>query len=184
MRPPQATEAPVEPGSPKDPGGPGEPVQPPEPEVVPSSTPSGPQTIPVPGTPEGEPGPDIPPESQIEESNPNAAGPQGLRGGMGVSSERTGPFGGTEPESADAGVQGTGSRGTAAKGTEGTMSTSGQERAEGPEMDDTQQEATQDWRETQPEAGAEDDAETGESNTAEVPSHDFDPSRNTGHSHG
>lgn len=40
--------APVEPGSPKDPGGPGDPVDPPQPEVVPSSTPDGPQVIPVP----------------------------------------------------------------------------------------------------------------------------------------
>ncbi|HZJ05601.1 MAG TPA: hypothetical protein VFD59_09045 [Nocardioidaceae bacterium] len=97
-------------------------------------------------------------ETEVEDSNPNAAGPQGLRGGMGVSSERTGQ----QDE------------------TEGTKSTSGeaetlpqQEPAHGPEMDDTQQEATQGWRDEQEAA-----------NTAEVPSHDFDPSRNPGHSHG
>jgi hypothetical protein len=50
--------APVEPGDPKDPGGAGDPVEPPEPQVLPSSTPDGPQTIPVQPTPEGEPGPD------------------------------------------------------------------------------------------------------------------------------
>jgi len=47
------TPTPVEPGSPQDPG---DPVGPPEPEVVPSSTPDGPQTIPAPEIPEGEPG--------------------------------------------------------------------------------------------------------------------------------
>ena len=50
--------APVEPGDPKDPGGTGDPVEPPQPQVLPSSTPDGPQTIPAPTTPEGEPGPD------------------------------------------------------------------------------------------------------------------------------
>jgi hypothetical protein len=50
--------APVEPGEPKDPGGTGDPVEPPQPQVLPSSTPDGPQTIPAPATPEGEPGPD------------------------------------------------------------------------------------------------------------------------------
>jgi hypothetical protein len=178
-------------------------------------------------------------ESDARESNPNAAGPQGLRGDMGVSSERTGPFGGTEQESADDGVQGTGSRGTAARNTEGTMSTerkhpeepaegrddldqpgaegtssqspegasstggASSEGANGPEMDDLQQDATQEWRDEQPPAGSHsasnpsagndpeaDDGEpsidrtVGESNTAEVPSHEFDPSKNPGHSHG
>jgi len=142
-------------------------------------------------------------ETEIEDSNPNAAGPQGLRGNMGVSSERTGPLDEPGARSTGSGIQGTGSRGTAAANTEGTMNTSGRDEtdvrvprapADGPEMDDTQQEATQDWRDTQPEAGShggEDDSDdesvdrtVGESNTAEVPGHDFDPSRNPGHSHG
>ena len=166
-------------------------------------------------------------DTDPRDSNPNAAGPQGLRGDMGVSSERTGPSGGTEAESADEGVQGTGTTGSATENTEGTMSTdrkhteepaeggrdtgtsgadtpdtseggssasrtsSGEgddpEGAHGPEMDDTQQRATQQWREDQPAAG-DDDGEinrtVGESNTAEVPSHDFDRTKNPGHSHG
>lgn len=123
-------------------------------------------------------------ETEIDDSNPNAAGPQGLRGDMGVSSERTGPHDGADDDvvgTADGDdVQGTGSRGTSTTSTEGTVRTSGedetypqQEPAHGPEMDDTQQEATQGWRDEQEEA-----------NTAEVPSHEHDPSRNPGHSHG
>ena len=103
----------------------------------------------------------VPTETGVEGSNPHAAGPQGLRGDMGVSSERTGPRGGPEEQPASEGVQGTGIRGTATTSTEGTVSTSGGEEDE------------------QPEPGPVD-----ESNTAEVPSHDFDPSRNPGHSHG
>lgn len=159
-------------------------------------------------------------DTDPRESNPNAAGPQGLRGDMGVSSERTGPFGGSEEESADAGVQGTGSHGSAAENTEGTMSTERQhpqepaegrrdvgtegadspsgesqggtsdeepEGAHGPEMDDTQQQATQEWRDGQPAAGddkGEINRTVGESNTAQVPSHEFDRTKNPGHSHG
>jgi len=104
-------------------------------------------------------------ETDIEDSNPNAAGPHGLRGDMGVSSERTGPLDGSvQPTGED--VQGTGSRGTAAANTEGTVSTSG--------ADETVRQQPQD-----PADGPE-----SESNTAEAPSHDFDPSRNPGHSHG
>lgn len=109
------------------------------------------------------------------DSNPNAGGPQGLRGGMGVSSERTGPDGGTPAESVDEGIQGTGTKGTATTSTEGTMDTervhsedpaegrsdigtSGADTAEptdvssGPEMDDRQQAATQEWRDSEPAA--------------------------------
>ena len=173
--------------------------------------------------------------TEPRESNPNAAGKHGLQGGMGVSSERTGPFGGSDP--ADEGIHGTGTRGSAAVNTEGTMSTerqhpdepaegardiggpgadstssqdsetqgggsqgsgtqgSGSAGADGPEMEDTQQRATQEWRDGQPAAGegndpeAEDDKASidrtvGESNTAEVPSHEFDRTKNPGHSHG
>lgn len=191
-------------------------------------------------------------ETDPRESNPNAAGPDGLRGDMGISSERTGPGGGEEPE--DRGIQGTGTRGSAAGNTEGTMTTERQHPeepaegrrdidapgadstssqgttgaasggasggapggasgeaageatggADGPEMDDTQQRATQGWRDDQPPANdtndtaedthedtAEDtpgdtgvDRTVGESNTAEVPGQDFDRSKNPGHSHG
>jgi hypothetical protein len=215
-------------------------------------------------------------DTDPRESNPNASGPQGLKGDMGISSERTGPFGSEEP--ADQGVEGTGSHGSAAEKTEGTMSTerqhpqdpaegardiggSGADSApspdgpggaqaggtessssegteesddeehpdnttvrlrdpNGPEMDDTQQDATQGWRDGQEPAGAASpsgagthrsgastdqrpdvsqaestdtemsddepyvDRTVGEANTAEVPSQDFDRTRNPGHSHG
>lgn len=165
-------------------------------------------------------------DTDPRDSNPNAAGPQGLRGDMGVSSERTGPAGGTEDESADEGVQGTGTTGSATENTEGTMSTERKHTeepaegsrdvgtpgadsapsqpdestadedpsisgsvagADGPEMDDTQQRATQEWRDGQPAAGddkGEINRTVGESNTAEVPSHEFDRTKNPGHSHG
>src|SRR4051812_23279825 len=96
-----------------------DPAPTPEPQVQPSSTPDGPQVIPTHGTPEGEPGPDPDAERaramadqaradlhaakpagdtgsvpfDVRESDPNAGGPHGLGGGMGVSSERTGPDG-------------------------------------------------------------------------------------------
>lgn len=144
-------------------------------------------------------------------SDPNAAGREGLKGDMGVSSERTGPYqDGHDEQGRTAGavdeqIQGTGSHGSSPEGTYGTMSTSrgpADEEPEtgqhGPEMDDTQQQATQEWRDQQPpaddgeeksadpdaEAGIQPDRTVGESNTADVPSHDFDPTKNPGHSHG
>lgn len=150
-------------------------------------------------------------ETDPRESNPNAGGPEGLQGDMGVSSERTGPFGGDDP--ADDGIQGTGSHGSAAENTDGTMSTErqqaedpaegapdiddGSRAADGPEMDHTQQQATQEWRDQQPPADQATSTDTelsddepsvdrtvGESNTAEVSSQDFDRTKNPGHSHG
>jgi hypothetical protein len=53
-------------------------------------------------------------------SNPNSGGDAGLSGDMGVSSGRTGPLG-TDP--AHAGVEGTGSKGTAVGQTDGTVDT-------------------------------------------------------------
>lgn len=160
-------------------------------------------------------------ETDVSDSNPNATGPHGLRGDLGISSERTGPDGGTEGESATEGLQGTGSKGTATTSSEGKMSTAREGAAPrpgmvggatGPEMDDTQQQATQGWREEQSaagesgaedgtddndraavvaagESGANDDSDrpdrtVGERNTADVPSHPMDPSKNPGHSHG
>lgn len=78
---------------------------------------------------------------------------------MGVSSERV-------PQDRDS-IEGTGSRGTATSRANGTWATLGggggndtepegddrphpQEPAEGPEMDDRQQQATQEWRENEP----------------------------------
>lgn len=131
--------------------------------------------------------------NDVRDSDPNFAEEDGLQGDMGISSERTGPYG---DKPADAGLQGTGTHGTAATETVGV---SGTTRAEvhGPEMDDTQQEATQEWRDTLgpvDDTTADDathrnpdydiDRTVGESNTAEVPSQDFDPSKNPGHSHG
>lgn len=166
------------------------------------------------------------------DSNPQGAGAEGLQGDMGISSERTGPYG-DAPRSGE-GIQGTGSHGSAATSTEGTMSTkrehpqepaegrsdvgapgadaaSSQEGAStggtaaqeseeddedgsigavahGPEMDDTQQRATQAWRDEQPAAVPRgegvDVTSTGERNTAQVPSQDFDRAKSPGHSHG
>ncbi len=93
--------------------------------------------------------------TDARDSNPNAAGAQGLEGGMGVSSERTGPSDVSDPT--DEGVEGTGTRGTAAGHTEGTTSTE-RKQAGGP-------------------------AES-EDNTAEVPGHELDATKNPGHSHG
>jgi hypothetical protein len=93
-----------------------------EPEVLPSSTPDGPQVIPTHGTPAGEPGPD---PDQLDEptraSNPNSGGPQGLSGDMGISSERTGPAG-DDPRGFD--IAGTGSKGGAVGRTDGGFDTS------------------------------------------------------------
>jgi hypothetical protein len=92
-----------------------------DPSVQPSSTPDGPQVIPVPGTPEGEPGPDrdtsggsVPFDNRV--SNPNSGGDLGLSGDMGVSSERTGPAG---PDHRGTDISGTGSKGTAVQRTDG-----------------------------------------------------------------
>jgi hypothetical protein len=108
-------------------------------------------------------------ETDPRESNPTAAGPEGLEGEMGVSSERTGPDGGSDPT--DEGIQGTGTVGTARTGTDGEQSTSRRRSDEvvtEPGSDET--------------AGSSPEGE--EANTADVPSQDFDPSRNPGHSHG
>lgn len=172
----------TEPGPvPTEPPGPGAPSPTPdpplpEPDIKPSSTPDGPQTIPSPSTPLGEPGPD--PQSNLESnrqpdravrgSSPHDADDRGLGGSMGVSSERM-------PHDANS-IEGTGSHGTATElpnGTWPTMAGGGQgespdehqppaeseprpphpqEPAEGPEMDDLQQAATQGWRDKQPPA--------------------------------
>jgi hypothetical protein len=122
-------------------------------------------------------------ETDPESGNPNAGTSAGLEGDMGISSERTGPADetGTEGLGDLTGLEGTGTVGSAASRTHGTVATD----VHGPEMDDTQQEATQAWMDQQPEAG---DTETpkrtvGESNRAEVPPHRLG-NKNPGHSGG
>lgn len=130
-----------------------------------------------------------PADTEVEESNPNASGPQGLEGGMGVSSERTGPDRGRD--SAVGGIEGTGSVGSATDSSEGTMDSSPggegetarqhpQDPAEGPDMDEAEGSEDTEAEEGKPSI----DRTVGESNPAEVPEHDFDPTRNPGHSHG
>lgn len=104
-----------------------EPAETPQPEVLPSSTPDGPQTIPTEGTPEGEPGPD-PQQKHFDNraSTPNASGPEGLGGEMGISSERTGPDG-PDPRgmgSGGASFTGTGSKGSATSRADGSVDAS------------------------------------------------------------
>jgi hypothetical protein len=55
-----------------------------------------------------------PPETVNRESHPNAGGPEGLAGDMGISSERHGPFDG---------IEGTGSRASAVASTDGESPT-------------------------------------------------------------
>ena len=93
-----------------------------EPEVLPSSTPDGPQTTPTPSP--GEPSPQAQP-GQLDEatrgSNPSSGGPAGLSGDLGISSERTGPAG-TDPRGSD--ISGTGSAGGSVSRTDGGNDTS------------------------------------------------------------
>ncbi len=96
-----------------------------EPEVLPSSTPDGPQTIPSPAhEPGSEPSPQAQP-GQLDEptrgSNPSSAGPDGLAGDLGISSERTGPAG-ADTRGFD--VEGTGTKGGSAARTDGGIDTS------------------------------------------------------------
>ena len=103
-----------------------DPSQVPDPEVKPSSTPDGPQTIPTPDNPPHESPMGDPGEERgsvhfdLRASNPSSGGDGGLTGGMGISSERTGPDG---HNPAVSGVQGTGSKGTSVAQTDGTGDT-------------------------------------------------------------
>jgi len=142
-------------------------------------------------------------EESVVESNPNAAGPQSLEGGMGISSERTGPDG--PVRTATTGIEGTGTVGTSTTRAEGSMNSSASntgsssesepdatdERAhsempaEGPEMDEGQNDAQDEWRDQRPPAEEKGiDRTVGEDNSADVPSHSSDPKSNPGHSHG
>jgi hypothetical protein len=77
--------------------------------------------------------PDVQPEHGADQvfdnrdSNPNASGPEGLEGGMGVSSERTGPEG-DDPRTANP-VENTGTKGSAVGSTDGGLDTSPAPRA-------------------------------------------------------
>ena len=93
-------------------------------------------------------------ETENRESHPNAAGPQGLEGGMGLSSERSDDF---------TGIESTGTQTSAQGATDGETPTYTDEPLvneplEGPE-------------------GVEE-------NTADVPAHPSDPDDHPGHTHG
>jgi hypothetical protein len=148
------------------------------------------------------------PDTDVRESNPNGAGPRGLEGDLGISSERTGPEG-SRP--ADRGVEGTGSHGSAPHATDGTFESTPagsevprehtQEPAEGPGSgspgpgapEETERTSTEDPAEgpDDPEKDGEArsrasgvDRTVGEENSATVRKHTFDPTKNPGHSGG
>jgi hypothetical protein len=146
------------------------------------------------------------PDTDVRDSNPSGASPHGLEGDLGISSERTGPAGADPADEGVEGVEGTGSHGTAARGTDGVFDTSRaevepdaprehpQQPAEGPdegEGPDEQRSSPQD-----PAEGADDpdkvsdetsrasgvDRTVGEPKPDPVRKHEFDPTRNPGHS--
>jgi hypothetical protein len=96
-------------------------------------------------------------ETVNRESHPNAAGPEGLAGDMGLSSERSGPF---------EGIEGTGSQASAASRTDGETPTT---RADdtGYETADTDSDADEPEGEVRPDPVAN--------------KHEFDPARNPRH---
>lgn len=98
-------------------------------------------------------------EEILRDSNPNSSGPQGLSGGMGVSSERVGPTG-PGPDSTD------GVRRTAPADAPLT-----EESEDGPLPD-------------RPDEPPEQRPGNPEENPAGLGPHEFDPGRNPGHSHG
>jgi hypothetical protein len=138
-------------------------------------------------------------QTDVRESNPSAAGPRGLEGDLGISSERTGPLGSNPPED---GIEGTSSHGSAARATDGVMDSTPagdpgevprehpDEPAEGgdPDVDQPDQERTST---EDPAEGASDvdrTLSTGVDRTVGEPSpdpvankHEFDPSRNPRH---
>jgi hypothetical protein len=104
-------------------------------------------------------------ETVNRESHPNAGGPEGLEGGMGVSSERTGPF---------EGIEGTGTVGSARGRTDGEVPTSrATESLDDQEVPD-KPDATSPVTEV--------DRTVGEVQPHPVRNkHEFDPDRNPGH---
>ncbi len=101
-------------------------------------------------------------ETDIEESTPNAAGPERAEGDMGISSER--------PGSDLSGIEGTGSTGDSVTATTGTGDLSPHEV----EPVDPAQRPRRDGVDEEPEPVPDND----------VPPHEFDPAKNPGHSHG
>jgi hypothetical protein len=128
-------------------------------------------------------------QEEAEAGNPNAASSAGLAGDMGISSERTGPA----DETGTAGLGGldrfdTRTVGTAKGRTHGSAPTSmpsasASPEVHGPEMDDTQQQAAQEWRDGQPAAGDAPEGRAGEPQPDDVPSHKLS-NKNPGHSGG
>jgi hypothetical protein len=143
------------------------------------------------------------PDTDIRESNPSSAGPDGLQGDLGISSERTGPLGDSP---ADRGIEGTGSHGTAPHETDGVFDTERgsvgdvprehpQEPAEGGDPDEDDGAGQERTSPEDPAEGADPDTDpgahpgdtgidrtVGEVNPDPVRNkHEFDPSRNPGH---
>jgi len=116
--------------------------------------------------------------SSVGESNPNASGPERLKGDMGVSSERPGPAAGGD-RSTDRGIEGTGTAFSTAATTSGETETfpGGADPGPDPDRDD-------DHRPEGEGRGPGVDRTVGEDNTAEVPPQANHPSKNPGHSHG
>ena len=139
------------------------------------------------------------PQTDVRDSNPNAAGPHGLEGDMGVSSERTGPAGRNDP--AGSGIEGTGSHGTAAHGTDGLFATERQhpqDPAEGPDQEPgegagpAEEAAPERTSSEEPVEGPDEPGKTASSTGIDrtigevkpddvTRKHPFDPSRNPGH---
>ncbi|MGH3444560.1 MAG: hypothetical protein ACRDPB_04220 [Nocardioidaceae bacterium] len=127
-------------------------------------------------SPSGGAGPEqgsAPIETDNADSNPNAAGPEGLEGDMGVSSERAGDF---------EGVESTGTQGSSAGRSEGSSPTH-VDVPDDPEAERLEPEGdVEEGGGALPGSGL--DRTVGESNPARVPSHPSDPAKNPGHSHG
>ncbi len=113
-------------------------------------------------------------ETVNRESHPNAGGPQGLAGDMGVSSERTGPF---------EGVEGTGTSASAQGRTDGETTTvpEGELDHPGQPVSEVDAEETPQDKPDETAAATDVDRTVGEVQPDPVRSHEFDPSRNPGH---
>lgn len=110
-----------------------------------------------------------------EAGNPNAASSSGLEGDMGVSSERTGPA----DETGTGGLgdlEGTGTVGSARSRTHGKVPTTG-----GPDLEDAPGRDPEADLPPDPDDKAVPKRTVGESNTADVPSHELG-NKNPGHS--
>ena len=111
-------------------------------------------------------GPEPEHETVNRESHPNASGPEGLAGDMGLSSERRGPF---------EGIEGTGSQASAQRATDGESPTTRDE--------DRPVESSEDLDkpdETSPATGV--DRTVGEVQPDPVAhKHEFDPGKNPRH---